>query len=481
LHEEQAHLPRVLGLAGLSFLLIAALVNINSVPVVAAMGPGALVFWILGFLLFLLPQGAAVVELSSRYPQEGGIYNWSKTAFGDFHGFISGWCYWTNNIFYIPTLLFYIVGFAAFVGGETTRSLGSEPLFMVGISLGLLWLITWLNIFGLRFGSWVQGIGVVGTFLTTLILVGVGFAAASMRGVANPIEMESVVGTLGHWRTISLLSIVCLNYVGLELGSVLGDEIRTPRRTIPRALLVAGVSTVGLYLLATLALQASVPASEIGVIDGILQGVKVASADLGVPWILPLLAVLMSLNASGNASAWLAGAARIPFVIGIDRYLPAAFARVHSRYHTPHVALIVQGFASSLFIVISAVGASVSDMYLILLQTTVILQLIPYLYMFGALVRIRRSPERFAPGRPFFKRSWIPYGAGTLGAVVTLAGLGLAFVPAAGVDDVLGFEMKTVLGVLSFLVPAVVLYRRKARRLRAGDPIGTPLEVISDP
>ena len=479
--EEQARLPRVLGLAGLSFLLIAALVNLNSVPVIAAMGSGALLFWALGFILFFLPQGAAVVELSSRYPQEGGIYNWSKMAFGDFHGFFSGWCYWTNNIFYIPTLLFYIVGFAAFVGGEATRPLGEEPLFMAGISLGLLWLITWLNIFGLRFGSWVQGAGAVGTFLTTIILVAVGFSAASMRGVANPISTEGVFGALSEWRTISLISIVCLNYVGLELGSVLGDEIRDPRRTIPRASIIAGASTVGLYLLATLALQASVPASEIGVIDGILQGVQVASADLGIPWILPLLAVLMSLNASGNASAWLAGAARIPFVIGIDRYLPSAFARVHPRFHTPHVALIVQGFASSLFIVISAVGASVSDMYLILLQTTVILQLIPYLYMFGALIKIRRSPERFAHGRPFFKRSWIPYGAGALGATVTLAGLALAFVPGSGVEDVLGFEMKTILGVLSFLVPAVFLYHVKARRLRAAEPIGTPLDVISGP
>ena len=480
MNEEKAHLPRVLGLAGLSFLLIAALVNLNSVPVVAAMGPGALLFWVLGFLLFFLPQGAAVVELSSRYPQEGGIYNWSKTAFGDFHGFISGWCYWTNNIFYIPTLLFYIVGFAAFVGGEATRPLGNDPLFMAGVSLGLLWLITWLNIFGLRFGSWVQGAGAIGTFLTTLILVAVGFAAASMRGLANPIETEGVARALSEWRTVSLLSVVCLNYVGLELGSVLGDEIRNPRRTIPRASLIAGVSTVGLYLLATFALQASVPASEIGVIDGILQGVKVASAELGIPWILPLLAVLMSLNASGNASAWLAGAARIPFVIGIDRYLPAAFARVHPRFRTPHVALIVQGFASSLFIVISAVGASVSDMYLILLQTTIILQLIPYLYMFGALIRIRRSPERFAPGRPYFRRSWIPYLAGSLGVVVTLAGLCLAFVPAAGVVDVVGFEMKTILGVLSFLVPAVILYHLKARRLRASEPLGAPAEVMSD-
>ncbi len=92
-------LRRVLGTTDLSFFLIAALVNLNSVPVVAGAGPNAILFWLFGFFLFFLPQGIAVVELTHRYPQEGGIYQWSKRTFGEFHGFISGWCYWVNNIF----------------------------------------------------------------------------------------------------------------------------------------------------------------------------------------------------------------------------------------------------------------------------------------------------------------------------------------------------------------------------------------------
>lgn len=480
LSDNAPHLQRVLGFSGLTFFLIAALVNLNSVPVVAGMGPAALLFWVFGFILFFIPQGIAVIELSRRFPGEGGIYNWSKLAFGDFHGFISGWCYWTNNIFYVPTLLFYIVGFAAFIGGDTTRGWGESPLFMASISLVLLCLITWLNILGLKFGAWVQTIGATGAFITTGILITLGMIAAGRHGEANPLTSASVFSVLADWRTLSLLSVVCLNYTGLELGSVMGDEIKEPRKTIPRAALVAGISTVVLYLVATYSLQISVPAAQIGVIDGILQAVKVSTTDLNLPFLLPAIAILMSLNAAGNTSAWLAGAARIPFVIGIDRYLPAAFGRIHPKYQTPHVSLVAQAFASGLFIVISAVGATVHDMYMILLQTTVILQLIPYLYMFAGLIVIRRNPQRFRSADGFFSSPLVCYVAGAFGFVVTALGVVLAFVPSNAVNDAWNFELKTVLGTLSFLIPAVILFRVKSRQRRLADMIPQGVEVAPD-
>ena len=480
MNNDRPHLSRVLGPNDLSFFLVAALVNLNSVPVIAAIGPAALLFWVLGFLLFFLPQGVAVLELSSRYPQEGGIYNWTKTAFGDFHGFLSGWCYWTNNVFYIPTLLFCIVGFAAYIGGSATAGLATNPLSMSLISLLLLWLITGINVLGLDVGRWVQSVGVIGTLLTTAVILAVGLMTLSTQGAANVISVPSVFSGFSDWRTIALLSVVCLNYVGLELGSVLGDEIREPRKSIPRAVIIAGVTTVTLYLIATFALQLTIPAQDIGVIDGILQGVQRAAASIHLPWIVVPVALLMSLNAAGNTSAWLAGSSRIPFVIGIDRYLPAALGRTHPRYHTPHVALVVQGFASSLFIVISAIGSSVHDMYMILLQTTVILQLIPYLYMFAALIRLRGRTNAAGAEHGFFRNSWSIYVAGVLGFLVTAGALFVAFIPSASVSDVWNFELKTSLGALSFLIPALILFHVKNRKNKFGVPVGQEIEVVPD-
>jgi glutamate:GABA antiporter len=478
LSEQASRLHRVLGLSDLSFFLIAALVNLNSVPVVAGSGPGALLFWVIGFVLFFIPQSIAVLELSARYPQEGGIYNWSKIAFGNFHGFISGWSYWVNNIFYVPTLLFYIVGFSAYIGGAATAGVSEDPLFMVCLSLVLLWIITSLNIRGLGVGKWIQTLGATGTFLTTVIILGIGVASIQIRGMANPVTTDTLTAPFGDWRSLALLSVVCLNYTGLELGSVMGDEIKRPLWTIPRAAIIAGVTTFILYVVATFALQATIPAGQIGVIDGILQGVEHAATSVHMPWLVVPIAVLLSLNAAGNTSAWLAGSARIPFVIGLDRYLPAALGRIHPRYSTPHVALVVQGLASSLFIVISAIGSSVHDMYLVLLQTTVVLQLIPYLYMFAALVWIRTSPERFGNATGFFQSTPVLVVAGVLGFAVTLGGILLAVVPSNAVDDVWNFEAKTFLGIVSFMVPAVLLFRWKMRTFRGAGILPRELEAV---
>ena len=86
-------------------LFVVAIVNLNVVPSISASGGMTVWLWLISLVFFFWPQGIAVVELSHRYPGEGGIYLWTKKIFGDFHGFLSGWCYWTNNIFYVPTVV----------------------------------------------------------------------------------------------------------------------------------------------------------------------------------------------------------------------------------------------------------------------------------------------------------------------------------------------------------------------------------------
>ncbi|MDZ7295343.1 MAG: APC family permease [candidate division KSB1 bacterium] len=480
IEHPRATVRRILGPFHLALFLTVALVNLNSTPVVASIGPGALLLWLLGFLLFLLPESIAVLELSRRYPREGGIYNWTKAAFGDAHAFVCGWCYWTNNIFYVPTLLFYVIGFTAFIGGEKTAYLSQTPAAMASISLSLLVLITLVNIRGFEVGKWVQGIAVLATVMTTAVVVAVGILAFQRRGMANPLSVSALTTPLHDLRAFSLLSIVCLNYVGLELGSVLGDEIKRPSVSIPRAVVVAGVCTAGLYLLCTFALQAIVPAQKIGLIEGLLQGVSIAAADLKLLWLVPPIAILMSLNAAGNTSVWLAGSARIPFVIGLDRYLPSALGRTHARYLTPYVSLLVQCAASGLFILFTAVGSTVNEMYLILLQATTILQLIPYLYMFAALLKVRVTPHLAAAEQGFFKRGWVCVQGGTLGLTVTTAGLVLALLPSRSVSHVGVFEVKLLVCVAAFLIPARVVFQHHRRQIAAKSLAPQPLEVLAE-
>ena len=132
------HLKRALGVWDLMWLAIVAVANMNVLPVIAANGPATLWLWMTALLFFFLPQGLGVIELSHRYPQEGGVYAWTKEMFGDLHGFLAGWCYWTANIFYIPTLVFYLLGIVTYTGGASVAKLGESSLIFGAFAIVLL-------------------------------------------------------------------------------------------------------------------------------------------------------------------------------------------------------------------------------------------------------------------------------------------------------------------------------------------------------
>ncbi len=149
-----------------------AVANLNVLPVIAASGPLTMWLWLAGLTFFFLPQGIGVVELSHRFPAEGGLYVWTKEMYGELHGFLCGWCYWTANMFYIPTLLFYLLGIVTYTGGASLGKLPENPLFFGAITIGLLWLTALANIRGLGVGKWVNNAGGIGTLAAAIVLIG---------------------------------------------------------------------------------------------------------------------------------------------------------------------------------------------------------------------------------------------------------------------------------------------------------------------
>src|SRR5204862_5085952 len=349
--QEAPHLRRVLGRWDLVLLFVVAVFNLNVVPSIAANGGVTVWLWIISLALFFWPQGIAVVELAHRYPGEGGVYLWAKQVFGDFHGFLSGWCYWTNNMMYVPTIMLYFVGVFVFVLGAGHESLAENESFTLTASMILLLLLVVLNIVGLGVGKWVNNLGAIGTFVAAAVLIGLGTAiwlrfgtsvtAADFRIPSDP---KFVLNSFG---------VICFGLVGLELASVMGDEIRDPQKDLPVSVAWGGVLSGALYIGATLTLLVAISKNEISVLQGIVQGVSQMAARVGVAWIIGPFAVMLSLSIAGIGSAWMGGSARIPFVAGLDCHMPSAMGKVHPRYATPHVALIVQGLVSLLLIVLN--------------------------------------------------------------------------------------------------------------------------------
>jgi amino acid transporter len=455
--EVQPHLIRALGRRDLVLLFVVAVFNLNVVPSIAANGGVTVWLWIISLLLFFWPQGIAVIELAHRYPGEGGVYLWAKEVFGDFHGFLSGWCYWTNNMLYVPTVMLYFVGVSVYVLGPGHQGLADNKVFASIASLTLLALLTYFNILGLGVGKWINNLGAIGTFVAAAVLIGLGvviwshfgttITAADFKIPSNP---KFVLNSFG---------VICFGLVGLELASVMGDEIKDPQRTLPGAVAWGGILSGALYVGATLTLLIAV-GRDVNVLQGIVQAAIHMAGRLGLGWISIPFAVLLSLSIAGIGSAWMGGSARIPFVAGLDSYMPSWLGNVHPRYATPYAALILQGIVSAVLVILNFAGAGVQETFQKLLSLAVVLQLVPFVYMFGALIKFAWTES--TPRGQYGKATMLL--AGLSGLLTTILGIALVFFPAQQITSLWSYELWMFGGTLLFVGLAAFFFFVYGRR-----------------
>jgi glutamate:GABA antiporter len=463
---ETAHpvLPRALGLRDMVLFNIVAVVSLRWFATAAAAGPSSITLWVLAAIFFFVPQGLAVSDLAARYPDEGGIYAWTKRAFGEGHGFMCGWCYWVNNILYYPNLLMSTAVIGTFVIGHGETGLADRWTYVLPATLFALWLAVGLNIVGVRTGRWLQNIGAIGTYLPGVLLVGLGAYAAFTRPAATPLTATTLVPDLGDLSELNLWASIAFAFAGLELSAVLGDEVREPRRTLPRSILIAAPLIAFVYIAGTAAVLWLVPTHEVNIVSGFMQALAIGSRDIGwgIGWLPALAAAFYVVGNVGGVGAWLTGPARVAFVIGLDRYFPPAFGRVHPRWRTPYVAILTQAVLATVFLLLSVLGkgTTVEKAYLVILDTMLLVYFIPYIYLFLCYLVVRfREPVggSLLGGRP------AGVVIGVAGLALTLFAMLIATVPPSGTTDPWVFRLKVVGGAGFFVVLGLVIYWRGRR------------------
>lgn len=394
---------------------IAAVVGVRWLAAAAHTGPGSITLWLLAAALFFVPSALSVAALSRRFPEEGGIYVWTRRGFGDWHGFLCGWCYWLSNLFYFPSLLLAGVGMAS-----SALGFRENRTYLVAISLAILWIASATNIVGLQIGKWTGNLGGLATYFAGAVVVALGALVWARFGAATPIRIlpEWNMDKLNFWSQIAFA------FGGLELGAIMGGEIRDPARSVPRAAWISGAAIAAFYIAGTLGVLALLPPERVSIVTGLVDAAGAAGERLGFGWPQPALAFAICFGVMGQLGAWIAGSARLPFVIGIDHYLPPVFARLHPRWRTPHLSILILSAATTVFVMIMQAGENLRIGYQLLVDMTVITYFVPFLYLFGA--------------------AW-KYGqrtSGAAGLAVTVIAVALSFVPPPDVSSVWVFELK---------------------------------------
>jgi amino acid transporter len=421
-------LRRVLTFRDLFLFYMVTGFSLRWIATAAAAGPSALLIWIIAALGLFVPLVFTVLELSSRYPEEGGFYVWSKRAFGPFAAFITGWSYWGSNLPYFPGLLYFAAANALFVGGPSWQSLATNSTYFTVVAMTGLAVAVTLNVVGLNVGKWLNNVGAVASWIPMAGLIGLAAVSWTRFGSATPMSAPGAFVPSTGLKDVIFWSTIAFAFGGVESASTMGEEIQDARRTIPRAILTAGAFMTLLYLLGTVCVLLAVPKEQVTGLQGISQAIQTMSVKVGYDWITPLLAAFVTLNAVGGVGGWFSATARLPFVAGIDRFLPEAFGRLHPRWHTPYIALLVQAMIAGLFVFLGQAGTSVRGAYDALVSMGIIAYFIPFLFMFAALIVLQREPAgrevmRVPGGRP------VATALASLGFVVTAISIVLACVP----------------------------------------------------
>jgi glutamate:GABA antiporter len=434
-------LRRELGLRDLVLFNVAVVAGVRGFSGAAQAGAAALPLFALCVALFFIPMAILVAGLGRRFPVEGGFYVWIREAFDERAAFLCAWIYAIGILGFFPTLLVFGASVVPHVLGAGFAPLADRPGFVLPITLAILWSVTFANIAGLRFAKWINNIGGLCTSAAFVLLVGAAIFSAQAAGSATQFEWRIAGGiqTLVVWAQMMYL------LTGLELGGVMAGEIRNPQRTVALAALIGGAAITLFYVAGTGALLAILPASAIDPVYGATQAASRAAALTGAAWLPIVFAAIIVASVIGQFGAVLCSASRLPWILGLNSYLPEAFSRTHPRFGTPHVSMLVGAAVSSLFLVAMFSGETLHAGFNALYDATILLNSVPFLVMFGAGWRLG---YRISSG---------------LGFAVSLTALGSCLVPPPGTNSAAAFEAKILGGLACALVSGWWLHRRQQR------------------
>lgn len=438
---QATELRRELGLRDITLFAITCIVGTRWIAAAAHAGPGSITLWILAAIFFVAPLAVAVAALTSKYPGAGGLYLWTRGDFGPWHGFLCFWIYWMGIAFWFPSAAMFYMSVAVYTLGPAYQHLANDRLYVLIASLVAICIGLGTNLVGLKVGKWTQNAGGIATWVMGALLVSVAALIWTKRGAATPFHLAPK----WSWDTVNFWSTIAYAMTGLELAGLMGAEIRDPERTLPRAGWIASGFAALFYVSTTAALLVILRPESISELSGLAEAGDTAGRAMGIAWLSPVIALLVSLTALGQIGSFGTAVSRLPFAVGVDRLLPAAFGKVHPRWGTPHISILTLGAVASFLLIAIQAGDTMRAAYQELVSLMVIAGFIPYLYIFASAWRAGKHISALS------------------GWAISVMALVCSVVPTAEIHNVWLFEGKLAIGTAAVIASAWLVYRRHAR------------------
>lgn len=449
------------------FINVTAIIGLRWLPIAAGYGASAPLLWVLAAMLFFIPLGLVSAELATAWPDEGGLYVWVKEAYGEKSAFLVSWFYWINSFFYWPSLFTFIAVTITFL---IDPALAKNKYFVCTLVLVGLWTITLVNLRSMSAMKWLSKLGgLFGIILPGLIIIAIGFLARFLWGHHSPTSyaLANWLPHMGTKSNIALLSTLMFSMSGIELTPILAGETHNPKKTFPLAILISAILIVGIYVVGTAAITFIIAPEKIGAASGVMDALHLIAQEMHLPFIVPAVAVMIVLGGIGGASIWLVVPIKMFFESCRHGVLPKFFIR-RNKNDMPSHAMLVQAIVVSGIIIFTAVLPSVNVFYETLVIMATITYFIPYLAMFIAFIKLRKTqPQHIRPyhipGGPIM--AWLVTGIGMFSVLMAII---LPFiVPPSDISsthDVLMYRLELIIGAVVFGIIGYVIYWRYEKK-----------------
>ena len=446
MNEQQPHtgngkLKRDLGLWAATAIVIGNMIGsgIFTAPqsLAAASNPtSSIIAWLITSVgsLFL---ALVFAKLGALYPRSGGPIVYTRLAYGEFAAFLIAWTFWigmwVGNAAIITAVVRYLTIFFP--------ALGTNGLLAFIVSSSILWLFTLINLKGVKEAGFVGIVTTVAKISVLIVVIAVAFWGFSFDNFYTVSAAElSGFGSIPVAVALSLWS-----YIGLESASVTGGEIKNPARNIKLSTILGFSITAVIYILTSFAAMGAMPQSELA--NSTAPMSDIINRISGGTWGGWFMALGVIVAAGGATSGWILTTARSSFAAGEEKLFPSFFARVHKRYSTPSVSLIVSGVLANVLLSLNYV-LSLTDAFnfMILLATLAFLPA----YSFSAAAQILLTNTEEKSWRKLLKASIIPL---------------LAFIYCVYTTYAAGAEVAMYTFILMLLgIPVFVVMRLQNRR-----------------
>ena len=396
--EQESKLLKTLGRFDLVFLLIAAVVGLETLGAVSSYGAEAFTWTLVLAVFFLIPYGLLFAETGAAFTEEGGAYTWVRNAYGRIAGAIAALLTWVTQPVWVG-------GSMAFLATEgwnvNLAKIHEGSVADYAFKLIFIWLTVLAAIISLRYGKWLPTVGAIVKVALLVLFVGSAIAYAIQHGVVNLSLSDFSPTAVGLFGATPLLLFA---YLGFESGNSAAGEMKNPARDVPFGILRSSGVAALCYLLPTFSILIVVPPSEITGIGGFFDATATVFSVYGgaADAMLKALSVCLVFVLMTQGASWMIISDRMQAIAAADgAFFGGFFGVFNRRLSTPVRVNFLSGIVATGFMLVAMqLTGSSADIFGVVLTIAITTFLLSYLLVIPAAIKLRRAePDRERPFR----------------------------------------------------------------------------------